>query len=295
MRIGMWSAMVLVLLAGGEALAQPVCDAGGPYFASTAVPIQFDGTGSHSPGGSVVSYTWDFGDGTTGTGPTPEHTYFGYGPEYAVSLTVLANDQTSSTCQTTVLMNYEPGPPACDAAGPYYGTINSPIPFYGSGSSAPGGTIVDYAWDFGDGATGSGGKPEHIYVADGTYTVTLTVTEDQGASSTCTTTVSVSDGGPTCDAGGPYYAAIHEPIQFDGTGSYDPKGGPIIAYEWSFGDGDTASGATPQHAFRGALMYIVSLTVHDERGGQSTCTSYAVVSTLAIEPATWGRIKSRYR
>jgi PKD repeat protein len=50
----------------------------------------------------------------------------------------------------------------------------------------PGGFIVAYDWDFGDGATGTGERPQHAYVTGGTYTVTLTVTDDQSASSTCT-------------------------------------------------------------------------------------------------------------
>jgi PKD repeat protein len=216
-----------LLVTSVSASVDPVCDAGGPYLAYTAVPIQFDGTGSHSPGGTIVSYTWDFGDGKTGTGPTPEHTYFGYGPEYTVSLTVLADDQTSSTCQTTVVMNYEPGPPLSDPGGPYYGVVNQPIEFDGSGSAAPDGFIIAYDWDFGDGATGTGTKPAHTYTSTGFYVITLTVWDDDGATNTSTTTAIAysEEGFPHCDAGGPYSGAINQPIQFDGTGSNVPEGG----------------------------------------------------------------------
>jgi len=261
MRIGAWTSIVLVLFAGGEALAQPVCDAGGPYFASTAVPIQFDGTGSHSPGGNIISYIWDFGDGNTGTGPTPEHTYFAYANKFTVSLTVLADDKTSSTCQATVVMNYEPGPPNCDPGGPYYGLINEPIEFDGSRSSDPDGFLIAYDWDFGDGSTGTGTKPAHAYSVVGTYTVSLMITDNDGASSVCTTTASIhhGEGTPVCDAGGPYNAAINQLVQFDGTGSYDPEGTPIFYYGWDFGDGSTAaSGATPQHSYADAAFYTVT-------------------------------------
>jgi PKD repeat protein len=288
---------VLALRAGGTSFAEPVCNPGGPYFAYTFVPIDFDGTGSYSPGGTIASYSWDFGDGTTGTGPTPQHTYFIYGPEVTLSLTVVADDQTSSSCQTTVVLNYETGPPLCEPGGPYYALIDEPIQFDGSGSSSPEGLIVAYAWDFGDGATGTGTNPTHAYVAEGSYVITLTVTDDQGATSTCSITASIyfGEGTPTCDAGGPYHAAINQAIQFDGTGSYDPEGAPIWDYSWDFGDGTTGSGATPKHAYPSAAFYTLSLTVTDAPGRNSTCTSSANITLLPVQPATWGRIKHIYR
>jgi PKD repeat protein len=99
---------------------------------------------------------------------------------------------------------------------------------------------------------------------------------------------------PICDADGPYYGAVNQPIQFDGTGSSDPKGG-IISYAWYFGDGATGTGATPQHTYANPDFYFVYLTVTDERGGKSTCETFADISPLPVEPSTWGRIKATYR
>lgn len=296
MRIAGWLAMVLVLLAGGDALGQPICDAGGPYQQWIYQPIYFDGTGSSSPGGTIVSYSWDFGDGTTGSGPTPQHTYEKVNT-FVVTLTVIDSNQQSSICETTALTYTETGPPVCDAGGPYYAVIGEPIQFDGSGSSAPDGKIAAYDWDFGDGATGTGAMPQHPYATVGTYTATLTVTDDQSASSTCTSEAVIYPGEtgiPICDADGPYYGAINQPIQFDGTGSSDPGGG-IVAYAWSFGDGATATGATPQHTYADVDLYTVILIVYDERGGKSACETFADISPLPVQPATWGRIKAIYR
>ena len=62
----------------------------------------------------------------------------------------------------------------------------------GGGSSDPDGTIASYAWDFGDGTTGNGATTTHTYAAAGTYNVTLTVTDDDGATNTLTKPVTVS-------------------------------------------------------------------------------------------------------
>jgi len=82
--------------------------------------------------------------------------------------------------------------PVANPGGPYTGTAGTPLSFDGSGSTDPDGTIVAYAWDFGDGATGSGPTPSYTYTTAGLYTVSLTVTDNDGASSaSATTTASI--------------------------------------------------------------------------------------------------------
>ena len=73
------------------------CAAQWPYSQSSAgIPLSFDGSGSTNPDGSIVSYAWDFGDTTTGSGPAPSHTYTAAGP-YTVSLTVTDDDGLTNT------------------------------------------------------------------------------------------------------------------------------------------------------------------------------------------------------
>ena len=72
------------------------------------------------------------------------------------------------------------------------GYAGTALSFDGSGSTDPDGTIASYAWDFGDGGTGSGPAPSHTYATAGLYTVSLTVTDNVGASSSpATTTASI--------------------------------------------------------------------------------------------------------
>jgi hypothetical protein len=103
---------------------------------------------------------------------------------------------TSISVPNGVPLPYDPpagGDPVAIPGGPYSGYINVPITFDGSASyDSDGGEIVSYDWDFGDGNTGTGMTPQHTYTTDGIYTVSLTVTDDEGASNTNSTTASVS-------------------------------------------------------------------------------------------------------
>jgi len=87
--------------AGGDPVAVP----GGPYAGYLNVPITFDGSASYdSDGGEIASYNWDFGDGNTGEGMMPTHTYTAAGT-YIVSLTVVDDEGMSSTNTTTATIS----------------------------------------------------------------------------------------------------------------------------------------------------------------------------------------------
>ena len=125
--------------------------------------VSLDGTGSSTVSGSISSYAWNFGDGTTGTGALPSHTYSGPGT-YTVALTVTdTNGHTSSPFNAGVTVADAPPPTASFTSGSTYTTAT----FDGTGSSAVVGTITAYAWNFGDGNTGTGATPSHKYTAGG--------------------------------------------------------------------------------------------------------------------------------
>ncbi len=154
----------------------PVADANGPYTGTVNDPVQFDGSGSTDSDGNIVSYAWSFGDGSTGTGVSPTHAYTATGV-YDVSLTVTDDDGLQSTDNTTATIGIGDLPPVADANGPYTGTVGVAVVFDGTGSTDPNNNIESYAWDFGDGSTGTGATPSHTYAAADIYTVSLTVTD----------------------------------------------------------------------------------------------------------------------
>ncbi|MGD8394257.1 MAG: PKD domain-containing protein [Candidatus Eiseniibacteriota bacterium] len=264
---------------GGE---PPVCDAGGPYAGAPDADITFDGSGSSDPDGTVESWDWMFGDGTTGSGETTTHSY-GTAGSYTVTLTVTDNDAMTSSCSTTATVTEEEVPPVCDAGGPYAGVPDIDVTFDGSGSSDPDGTIDSYAWDFGDGSTGSGVAPTHAYTALGSYTVMLTVTDDDLLTSECSTTADIQGNQlPTCDNGGPYEAIVFEPVTFDASGSSDPDG-TIVSYLWEFHDGGIGDVPVVEHTFVHLGTYPVTLTVTDNAGGSSECPTEV---TVGLQPGT---------
>lgn len=169
----------------------PVADAGGPYVASVGAPVQFNGSASHDPDGSVTSYEWSFGDGATDAGVLSSHTYASAGT-YSVTLTVTDNSGTTQSSSTTVTTTSAGNQsPVANLGGPYTGSVGSDIQFNGSNSTDPDGTITSYAWDFGDMTTGTGATPSHAYEATGTYSITLIVTDNMGAAASSTVKITV--------------------------------------------------------------------------------------------------------
>jgi PKD repeat protein len=138
--------------------------------------VTFDSSGSNDPDGTIASYAWDFGDGTTSTEASPVHSYTAAGT-YTVTLTVTDNGGGTGTVShqvTAVAPNVLP-------TAAFTSSVNGlMVMFDASGSNDPDGSIASYAWDFGDGTTGTGVSPTHTYATVGTFTVTLLVTDNRG-------------------------------------------------------------------------------------------------------------------
>src|SRR5262249_29292558 len=130
--------------------------------------------------------------------------------------------------------------------------------------------IASYSWAFGDGATASGATTNHTYSHSGTYSASLTVVDNAGASTTASKDVTVTNLAPT-DAFTVTCSGLRCTLDADGSAVRD---GSSATYGWSFGDGTSASLTTTStvHAYTKAGSYTVTLTVTDNAGA-STVTS----------------------
>ena len=262
----------------------PVANAGGPYSGVVGSMIGFDGTASSDADGTIASYSWDFGDGGVASGPSPTHSYSVDG-SFTVTLTVTDNDGLTGTDSTSAVINPAGGntPPVAQANGPYSGTEGSAVQFSSSGSLDPDGSIVTYAWDFGDGSMSATANPSHTYVAAGTYNVSLTVTDDAGDSTSDATTATIEanfvNEPPTADANGPYAGFVGDTVVFDGSASTDADGA-VVRYDWDFGDGIVAAdaGPVPTHVYAAAGQFTVTLTVTDGLGATGSNSSSVTIA-----------------
>ncbi len=164
-------------------------------------------------------------------------------------------------------------------------------PLSGSTSSDDG-SIASYQWDFGDGETATGVAPGHTYELAGSYTVTLTVTDNLGVTDTATRDVDVTDPPPPPPNQDPVAritgSCTNLSCPLSGATSTDD--GDIDTYAWDFGDGATATGVAPGHTYSAAGTYLVTLTVTDNEAATDTATLEVTVtqppaSTLAFRAA----------
>jgi PKD repeat protein len=143
-----------------------------------------------APGRTIVSYQWDFGDGTSGSGVQTSHRYAN-ATTYSVTLIVTDDAGRTATVTQAVAIGNDSPTAAFDFA-PSAPTAGSAVAFNGSASTAVAGrTIVSYIWNFGDGFTGSGVAVSHTYATPGTRNVTLTVVDSQGKSGSITKPITV--------------------------------------------------------------------------------------------------------
>jgi PKD repeat protein len=238
-------------------------------FSSTCTyrTCTFDASGSTAPGSSISSYAWTFGDAGTGTGANPSHSYATSG-SYPVTLTVTAaNGLQASTTQS--VSPTDPPPPVASFTSQCAGLSCT---FDASASSAVAG-IASVSWDFGDGTAGSGPVASHSFGAEGTYPVTLTVTDAENRSTTLTQQVIVTAPSPAqlfvqC-------TLLHCTADASASTLADPTG-----YHFDFGDGTSAeaSSAIVGHAYSVAGSYVVSVTVINDSGDAATTSTSIAVS-----------------
>ena len=273
----------------------------GPSDGVTGVALNVNGSFTDVGTRDSHTATVDWGDSQTSNATVQEsggsgtvaatHTYSAKG-SYTVLLRVADNGGAASTATIgiTVADPVYP-PPTASAGGPYGNSEGQSLTFDGSAStsSAPG--APSYDWDFGDGSShGTGVSPVHIYADNGSYTVTLIVTDGVGvASQPSQTTASISNSAPILGAlSGPADPApgtsLTVSANFSDAGTLDTHN---ASFDW--GDGSNSAGTISEangsgstsasHTYATAGQYTVTLALADNDGATSTGTLALSVQT----------------
>ena len=220
----------------------------------------FDASSSVDPDGGLLRYNWDFNDGDTAAIINPTKIFEAAG-SYRVRLDVTdESGLPNASHRDEILATVLPAPVA-HAGDDIEICAGTTMRFDGTGSTDVDGVVNRYSWDFGDGQTGGGDRPEHTFIDAGIYRATLQIKSDNlGIHSPVSSddlTVTVLDT-QVAVITARSAAAIGEEVAFDSLKSTS-KSAFISGYEWDFGDGTTATGVKVSHAYEKLGVYSVRL------------------------------------
>lgn len=249
-----------------------------PSAPSAGSSVYFYGYYSYDPDGYIVSYQWNFGDGSSlnTTGCCPVHAFAAVG-NYTVSLTVTDNAGLTGTMNATIIVVPDVPPVADFVWSPTVPSTNETV-FFNAGyfTYDPDGYIASWAWNFGDGTSGGGNGtgnttgngtnqgpfPTHVYATFGTFNVSLNATDNAGLSTVVSHAVYVNAPPTAKFTTSKPVGKVGTAVVFNASASSDPDGDPLN-YTWWFGDGSTATGAVVSHVYAQPGQYLVSLQVSD--------------------------------
>ena len=189
----------------------------------------YDASLSTDPNGDTLTYFWNFGDGTTATGGTVNHTYASSG-NYTLTLTL--SDGELSVVGFKVITVLNQAPTAIISSADIMNK-NVSSTFDASLSTDSNSDVLSYNWDFGDGVTATGVNVNHAYEISGNYTVTLTANDGE-SSSTVSKVITVINQAPVANAGVDQVVVQRDTVTLDGSSSNDPDvGDSIVSYQWT--------------------------------------------------------------
>jgi len=236
-------------------------------------------------------FSWDFGDGTTGSGPALEHEYTKEG-RFIVNVTSTDTQGNAVQASTVVVINNIRPNPVVKVA-PVSGPPPLKVSFDASGSTDPNGQITSQQWKFGDDSDNvTDLKTEHTYTKEGTYTATLTLTDNNFDVTEYPVTITVgaplnapviniSTTPPATEEDDNLVVRGELPLTVRFSAADSTDDGQLTSFDWDYGDGDRPeSGKIVNHTFTEKGTYKVKVTVKDNDGN----TSEKIVTVIAGLP-----------
>ena len=285
-------------------LAQLVASVGS---GNSPLIVSFNASSSEDNDGDIISYVWNFDDGDTDTGPIVQHTFVTTDPVkiFRVTITVTDDDGASTTITQTIEVTFNAdvatgtgSPTARFTVNKFIGIDPLTVVFDATGSTAGGGSIAAYNWNFGDGTTATGPNVTHLFDPDPDVTMTYPATlyvwnsNDQVDALQLDIVVIVPDNTTQDDPPiadifvddpdlifesdrKPAIPSLFE-VKLDPRGSSADGGHSLDYFAWDFGDGETrveTSDLEMTHIYKlssPSKTFVVRLTIFDDSGQDNT-------------------------
>lgn len=218
--------------------------------------------------GNIFSYNWRFGNGATSKDMSPGTVYTA-GGTYQASLQVVTAQGCNDQALVDVTVHAQPTAAFTTADA----CLSDAVQFADNGSSANGGVIADREWMYGDGNNDFGRNASHMYSSAGIYTTQMVVSTINGCTDTASTSVEVFPlpevlftANDTCEK---------TDLRF--TNSTSISKGSVTAYNWMFGDGNSAADMAPTHSYDTLGTYTITLEATSDQGCINSSSSDASV------------------
>ncbi len=246
---------------------------GTPQSGCFPLPVNFTDNSIAGSGG-ITTWQWDFGDGFGSSAQNPPHTYQTSGA-YNVSLTVTNSAGCTKTITKNNYINISSGVNAAFTnSAPNGCSVPQTITFQ---SQSTGTGSLTYLWNFGDNTSSIAQNPTHQFTTNGSFNVSLTVTNSSGCSSTVTHNNAVVIGAVNADFILPVIACVGQQIAITNTSSPTPT-----SASWNFGNGTTSSNINPIIVYTSPGIYSIQLT--STFGGCTASISHQI--TISPKPST---------
>ena len=241
--------------------------------------IQFDASTSWDTPSDIISFLWDFGDGTQTAYVSPIHVFQDEG-NYEVSLTVMDMFGGESTTNIYIsISNIEPWIVETNVDGMNY--PGKPLHFTVMADDTAGDVpSLEYSWDFGDGTKAGGWNVTHVFLEAGIFDMKVTVTDDNGASDSTDIQITITDPEITTSVSS---TSIFQDGSVIFNASHELDDGSFV-YIWYFGDGTTALEQEASHIYSMAGIFTPRLMINDGTKNTTIFLQEIIVSNVVPIP-----------
>jgi PKD repeat protein len=225
--------------------------------------------------GTIKAWNWSFGD--DGGSASVRNPTYSYALEDKYTVTLIVTDDRGATGTTTRQVTATPPPTNSPPVAAFTVRCTDRSCQFTDGSSDADGTLTGRHWNFGDNTSSTETSPLHVYQADGTFTVTLTVTDNAGDTGAASQQLTFTPPGPNSPPTAGFTVSC-KGFTCTFTDASTDSDGQVTGWSWDFGDSGTSTDRNPSHIYTSEGTKTVTLISTDNRGGTGTITKQITVT-----------------